>query len=91
MKGKPLINVLGVSATGAVFLLAHDYSDKFKTGINIAKLLLKNIEAIGPYNVIQGITDNAGNSKATRAIIEDKYTNAFLVQVFGSHVEPFDA
>ena len=57
VKDKPLINVLGVFATGAVFLSAHDYSDKFKTGMNIAKLL-KNIEAIGPYNVIQVITDN---------------------------------
>ena len=36
VKGKPLINVLGVSATGAVFLSAHYYSDRFKTGINIA-------------------------------------------------------
>ena len=58
MKGKPLINVLGVSATGAVFLLAHDYSDKFKTAMNIAEFLLKNIEAIGPYSVILVITDN---------------------------------
>ena len=77
MKGKPLINVLGVSATGAVFLLAHDNSDKFKTGINIAELLLKNIEAIGPYNVIQVITDNVANCKAAGAIIEDKYPNIF--------------
>ena len=43
VKGKPLINVLGVSATGAVFLSAHDYSNKFKTDISIAELLLKNI------------------------------------------------
>ena len=66
-----------VSATGAVFLSSHDYSDKFKTDINIAELLLKNIEAIGPYNVIQVITDNAANCKAAGAIIEDKYPNIF--------------
>ena len=46
VKGKPLINVLGVSATSAVFLSTHGYSDKFKTGMSIAELLLKNIEAI---------------------------------------------
>ena len=34
------------------------------TGMNIAELLLKNIEAIGPYNVIQVITDNAANCEA---------------------------
>ena len=77
VKGKPLINVLGVSATGAIFLSTHDYSDKFKIGMNIAKLLLKNIEAIGVYNVIQVITDNAANCKAAGTIIEDKYPNIF--------------
>ena len=75
--GKPLINILGVSASGAVFLSAHDYSDKFKTGLNIAELLLKTIESIGPYNVIQVITDNAANYKAVGEIIEDKYPNIF--------------
>lgn len=77
VKGKPLINVLGVSATGAVFLSSHDYSDRFKTGINIAEPLLKTIESIGPYNVIQVITDNAANCKAAGAIIEDRYPNIF--------------
>ena len=77
MKGKPLINVLGVSATSAIFLSAHDYSDKFKTDINTAELFIKKIEAIGPYNVIQVITDNAANCKATGATIEDKYPNIF--------------
>ena len=77
VEGKPLINVLGVSAIGVVFLLTHDYSDKFKTNMNIAELLLKNIETIGPYNVIQVITDNAANCKAARAIIEEKYPNIF--------------
>ena len=72
-----MINVLGVSATGAVFLSVHDYSDKFNIDINIAKLLLKNIEAIGPYNVIQVITDNVVNCKTAGAIIEDKYPNIF--------------
>ena len=77
LNSKPLINVLGVSTTGEIFLLAHDYLDKFKTGMNIAKLLLKNIEAIGPYNVIQVITDNVANCMAAGAIIEDKYPNIF--------------
>ena len=59
--------------------------------MNIAELLLKNIEAIGPYNVIQVITDNAANCKVARAIIEDKYPNIFWFGVYGSHTEPFDA
>jgi hypothetical protein len=77
VKGKPLINILGVSASGAVFLSSHDYSDRFKTGINIAEPILNTIESIGPYNVIQVITNNAANCKAAGAIIEDKYPNIF--------------
>ena len=68
----------------------HDYSDKFKTGMKIAELLLKNIEAIGPYNVIQVTPDNVANCKATGAIIEDKYPNIFWSRCM-VHTEPFDA
>jgi hypothetical protein len=67
MKGGPLINILGVSASGAIFLSAHDYSDRYKTGINIADALLKTIQEIGPCNFIQVITDNAANCKASRS------------------------
>ena len=72
-----MINICGVSTSGAVFLSAHDYSDRYKTGINIAQPLLETIQTIGPYNVIQVITDNVANCKATGAIIEDKYPNIF--------------
>ena len=65
VKGRPLINILGVSASGVIFLSAHDYSDRYKKGINIADTLLKTIQEIGPYNVIHVITDNAANCKAT--------------------------
>ena len=68
-----MCNISNVSASGAVFLLAHDYSDCYKTGINIAKALIKTIQEIGPYNVIQVITDNVANCKAAREIIEDMY------------------
>jgi hypothetical protein len=64
VKGKPLINILSVSKSGVIFLSAHDYSDRYKTRINIAYALLKTIQEIGPYNVIQVITDNAANCKA---------------------------
>lgn len=63
VKGKPLINILGVFASGAIFLSSHDYSDWFKTDMNIAEPLLDTIEAIGPYNVIQVITDNPAACK----------------------------
>eukprot|EP00253_Pinus_taeda_P002041 PITA_02041 len=77
VKGKPLISVLAVSVSGAIFLSAYDYSDKFKTAINIVEPLLEAIDRFGPYNVIQVITDNAPNCKVAGAIIEDKYPNIF--------------
>ena len=43
VKGKPLINILCVFASGAVYLSAHDYSDRYKTGINIAQPLSETI------------------------------------------------
>ena len=77
VKGKPLISVLDVSINGAIFLSTYDYSLKFKTAINIAEPLLETIERIGPYNVIQLITDNVANCKAVGEIIEDRYPNIF--------------
>ena len=78
VKRNPLINIPGVSSSGAVFLLSHDYLDRFKIDINIAEALINTIESNGPYNVIQVITDNAVNCKAAGAIIEDRYLNIFL-------------
>jgi hypothetical protein len=72
-----LINILGVFASGAFFLSAHDYSNHYKTGINIVEALIKTIQGIGPYNIIQVIIDNVINCKATGAIIEDRYPNIF--------------
>jgi hypothetical protein len=77
VKGKPLINILGVSASGAVFLSTHDYLDRYKTCIIIADALLKTIQEIGSYNVIQVIIDNVANCKEAREIIEDRYPNIF--------------
>ena len=77
VKGNPLINILGVSTSGAVFLSPYDHSDRYKTSINIAQALLETIQKIGPYNVIQVITDNAAICKAAGAIIVDKYPNIF--------------
>jgi hypothetical protein len=39
VKGKPLINILGVSKSGVIFLSAHDYSDRYEI-LDFAKVLL---------------------------------------------------
>jgi hypothetical protein len=66
-----------VSASGVIFFSAHDYSDRYKTSINIAEPLIKTIQEIGSYTVIQVITDNAVNSKAVGEIIKDMHPNIF--------------
>ena len=37
VKGRPLINILGVSSNGSVFLSSHDYSDHYKIDSSITK------------------------------------------------------
>jgi hypothetical protein len=70
VRNQHLINVLGVSATGAVFLAAHDSSSIIASSQNISNLLLKTINNIVPSHVIQVITDNATNCKGASKIIE---------------------
>jgi hypothetical protein len=70
VRNQHLINVIGVSASGAVFLVAHDSSSISATSQNISELLLKTIDEVGLFNVIQVITDNAANCKGAGKIIE---------------------
>jgi hypothetical protein len=72
-----LINILGVSSTDAVFLGAHDSSSLMASSQNIANILQKTIDEVGPTNVIQVITDNATNCKGAGKNIERKYTHIF--------------
>jgi hypothetical protein len=65
-----LINVLGVSAVGTMFLAAHDFSSIIASSQNIVEILLKTINDVGPSNVIQVIADNATNCKGAGKIIE---------------------
>jgi hypothetical protein len=72
-----LINVLGVSATGAVFLAAHDSSSIIASSQNISNLLLKTINDVVPSHVIQVIIDNATNCKGASKIIERVHWDIF--------------
>jgi hypothetical protein len=90
VRNQHLINVLGVSATGAMFLATHDSSSIIASSQNISDLLLKTINDVGPSNVIQVITDNATNCKEQVKSLSNSSTH-LLVWVFGAHLEPFDA
>jgi hypothetical protein len=76
VRNQHLINVLGVSASGAVFLAVHD-SSIIASAQNISDLLLKTINDVGPSNVIQVIIDNATNCKGAGKIIEQVHPHIF--------------
>ncbi|GFY88715.1 hypothetical protein Acr_06g0006550 [Actinidia rufa] len=77
LKNQPLINVMAVSGGKAIFLNGHDVSAVEKTGANIAELLLKAIDFVGPSNVVQVVTDNASNCKSAGGIIKRKRPHIF--------------
>jgi hypothetical protein len=77
VRNQHLINVLGVSASGAMFLAAHDSSTIASFAQHIAELLLKTIDDVGPSSVIQVITNNAANCKAIGKIIERTHPHIF--------------
>ncbi|XP_074299373.1 uncharacterized protein LOC141630454 [Silene latifolia] len=70
VKGEPLINIIASNNRGSMFMYADDFSGQEKTVKNIANYLLKSIDEIGPSNVLQVVTDNAANCKATGKEIE---------------------
>ena len=72
-----LINFLGVSTSGAMFLTVHDSSTIASFAQHIVELLLKTIDDVGLCSVIQVITDNATNCEATGKIIERTHLHIF--------------
>jgi hypothetical protein len=77
IRNQHLINVIGVSASGSVFLGAHDSSSISATSQNILELLLKTIDEVGPSNVIQVIANNATDCKGAGKIIERMHPHIF--------------
>lgn len=77
VKHRPLINVLAVNIRGSMFMYAEDFSGVEKTGKAIVEFLCKEIESVGPSNVLSVVTDNAANCKAAGKEIEKRYKHIF--------------
>ena len=77
IKNQPLINVMAISGGRAMFLNGIDCSGNEKSCLYIVDLLLKSIELVGIYNVIQVLTDNASACKHTEKIITKTYPHIF--------------
>ncbi|XP_028092965.1 uncharacterized protein LOC114293132 [Camellia sinensis] len=74
---RPLINFMGASEVGAVFLKAVNCEGEHKDKFFISNLISQAIEEVGHQNVIQVITDNAPVCSAAGLLIESKYPNIF--------------
>ena len=57
--------------------MLRNFSGVEKIGVAIAEFLLKAIKEVGPTNVIQVVTDNASNCKATGREIEKVHKHIF--------------
>uniref|UniRef100_A0A1S4C2V0 DUF659 domain-containing protein n=1 Tax=Nicotiana tabacum TaxID=4097 RepID=A0A1S4C2V0_TOBAC len=62
VKRRPLINIMGASSGGPIFLKSINLSGIIKDGEYIAKLFIKAIEDVDAKKVVQVITDNAEKS-----------------------------
>ncbi len=60
---RPILNVMVCARGEAVFRKSINMSDKEKTGVEIAGIILATIEELGPDDVVAVTTDNAANCK----------------------------
>ncbi|XP_066374973.1 uncharacterized protein [Miscanthus floridulus] len=77
MRGRHLINFLVNSPEGMYFLESVDASSQVHSAIMLADLLQEKIEDIGKDNVVQVVTDNGANYKATGKILMDRIPTLF--------------
>lgn len=66
---KTTLNVIAVMKSGPMFLNALNTNRKIEGANYTVCILLKSIE-VGPFNVVQVITNNATNFKSREAILE---------------------
>ncbi|KAI3515621.1 hypothetical protein L1887_14522 [Cichorium endivia] len=76
-KGRCLINFLVNCPLGTVFLKSVDASEHVKNAQLIVEIINKVIEEVGEANIVQFITDNGSNFKATGKILEEQHPKLF--------------
>jgi len=73
VNNKPLLNFVMVCPKGDVFVDGIDTSGEDKSGQFIADCIVKQINAVGPSNVVQVVTDSASNCKSSWPIITEMF------------------
>ncbi|XP_011624458.1 uncharacterized protein LOC105420884, partial [Amborella trichopoda] len=61
----------------AMFVIGYDCFEIEHTSQNVADILLKAIDHIGPYNVVQVMTESASNCKGAGSIIRRRHPHIF--------------
>ncbi|KAM0919152.1 hypothetical protein ACQ4PT_008394 [Festuca glaucescens] len=77
MSGRHLMNFLANSPEGTFFLGTANVSAESVDANLVAKLLGEQIEAIGPENVVQVVSDNGSNYKAGGRLLMEKYLTLY--------------
>ena len=75
VQNRPIINFLAVTPDGAMFMDGMDTSGQVKDADFIAEELQKRIESIGAEDIVQVVTDSAGNCVAAREKLASKFTS----------------
>ena len=73
VQNRPLINYLAVTPDGAMFIDGCDTSGEIKDAQFIAAEIKRNMESLGAENIVQVVTDSAGNCSAARKMLSDAY------------------
>lgn len=77
VKNELFIKVMAVSEHKAMLISGLDCSRDNVSSEFIAEILLKAVESVGTFNVVQILTDNAPTCKAAGRIIETAYPHIF--------------
>jgi hypothetical protein len=75
VQNRPIINYLAVTPDGAMFIDGNDTSGEHKDAKFIAAEIRRNIESLGAENIVQVVTDSAGNCTAARKLLREEYPN----------------
>lgn len=73
VQNRPIINYLAVTPDGAMFIDGTDTSGETKDAQFIADDIKRNIKLLGEPNIVQVVTDSAGNCSAAREILTECY------------------
>jgi hypothetical protein len=74
---RPLLNFMAVTEDGPMFLRSINTEGEVKSKEYIRDKLCEIIEAVGPANVVQVITDNASNCRGAGLLVQERYSHIF--------------